>query len=114
MNIKKLFYLSVVSFLFYSCASLVDDNMEEKLKELDDLIEQIETSEEINEESSNSSSIPDGVSSACYCMDALSGGKIYNSSASYSKCKKMFICWDNAQADCMLGTSQVWYECIGN
>ena len=64
--------------------------------------------------SSNSFNVPAGVSSACYCMDALSGGKIYNSSANYNKCKKMFICWDNAQADCMFGTSRVWNECIGN
>lgn len=59
------------------------------------------------------SSLPDGVSSACFCMDALSGGSIYGSTYEQkSKCRKMFICWDNAQADCLMGTSQIWYECI--
>ena len=59
------------------------------------------------------SSIPDGVSAACFCMDALSGGSIYGSTYEQkSKCRKMFICWDNAQADCLMGTSQIWYECI--
>jgi hypothetical protein len=64
-------------------------------------------------ETQKESSIPDGVSSACFCMDALSGGSIYDSTYEQkSKCRKMFICWDNAQADCLMGTSQVWYECI--
>ena len=59
------------------------------------------------------SNFPDGVTSACFCTDALSGGSIYGSTTEQKrKCKRMFICWDNAQADCMLGTSQVWYECI--
>tara|TARA_B110000285_G_C15016155_1_gene559171 strand:+ start:167 stop:514 length:348 start_codon:yes stop_codon:yes gene_type:complete len=59
------------------------------------------------------SSIPDGVSSSCFCMDALAGGTNYGATYKQkSMCKKMFICWNNAQADCLLGTSQVWYECI--
>lgn len=28
------------------------------------------------------------------------------------KCRKIFIYWDNAQADCLMGTSQIWYEFI--
>ena len=59
------------------------------------------------------SSIPDGVSSSCFCMDALSGGTIYGATYEQkSKCRKMFICWNNAQADCLMSTSQIWYECI--
>ncbi len=57
--------------------------------------------------------IPAGVSTACYCQDALSGGNIYNSSSDYIKCKRMYICFENAQADCMFGTSRVWTTCIG-
>lgn len=61
----------------------------------------------------NISNYPNGVSSACFCMDALSGGSKYGASYEQKvKCRTMFKCWDNAQADCLLKTSRVWYECI--
>ena len=57
--------------------------------------------------------VTEGVTSDFFCMDALSGGEIYRASTKQkSQCKSMFKCWANAQADCLLGTSQVWYECI--
>ena len=61
---------------------------------------------------SKSSSIPAGVSSACRCMDALSGANQLNPTATQVlQCRRMYICWQNAQADCMLGSSNVWTSC---
>jgi hypothetical protein len=51
-------------------------------------------------------------SSACFCMDALSGGEIYGANAEQrSKCRKMYICSDNARTDCLLGASNTWDKC---
>tara|TARA_B110000238_G_scaffold1390_1_gene1289 strand:+ start:30 stop:755 length:726 start_codon:yes stop_codon:yes gene_type:complete len=54
-------------------------------------------------------------SSACFCMDALSGGEIYGANAEQrSKCRKMYICFDNANTDCLLGASNTWDKCYYN
>lgn len=54
-------------------------------------------------------------SSACFCMDALSGGEIYGANAEQrSKCRKMYICFDNANTDCLMGTSNTWDKCYYN
>ena len=61
---------------------------------------------------SKSNSVPAGVSSACFCQDALTGGSIFSPTATQvAKCRRMYICWQNAQADCMLGSSNVWTSC---
>jgi hypothetical protein len=52
------------------------------------------------------------VSSACFCMDALAGGSLYNpTTKQVRQCKTMYKCWNNAQADCLLGTSNIWTKC---
>jgi|GEM_PF-3916866 len=48
-------------------------------------------------------------SSACQCMRAFSGERGYESMI--GKCRKMYICFENAKIDCMLGTSSVWTKC---
>jgi len=51
-------------------------------------------------------------SAACRCMDALSGANQFNPTATQrTKCRMMYICWQNAQTDCLLGTSNVWTSC---
>ena len=61
---------------------------------------------------SKSNSGTAGVSTACRCMDALTGGSIFSPTATQiAKCRRMYICWQNAQADCMLGSSNVWTSC---
>ena len=60
----------------------------------------------------NKSSYPAGVSSACFCMDALSGGNNYKPTAKQvTQCRTMYKCWGNAQADCYTGSSNVWTRC---
>ncbi len=58
------------------------------------------------------STMPEGVKPACFCMDALSGGNLYNpTSDQITKCRRMYKCFGNANADCMLGTESVWTRC---
>ena len=65
----------------------------------------------VNRENSRND-IPTGVSSSCFCSDALSGGNLYDpTSSQISKCRKMYICWDNAYTDCLMGTEHVWTTC---
>lgn len=86
----------------FDCYRLVELNINEWVRE------------EQNVEQDQSSGESSGESSACRCMKALSGvdyGEEYTKIR--SKCRTMFICFDNAHTDCMMGTSRVWYECIG-
>lgn len=55
---------------------------------------------------------PEGVSPSCFCMDSLTGGKMYKSTPlQKTRCRRMYICWENAQYDCLLNTENVWTEC---
>ena len=57
----------------------------------------------------NESSIPEGVSSACFCADYFNGANSYGQTSSQKqKCNKMYICLANAMKDCIGGTSNVW------
>ena len=80
-----------------------------------DLRDKIESSfkNTSNSSSKNSqSSYPNGVSSACFCMDALSGGNNYKPTAKQvTQCRTMYKCWGNAKADCLSGSSNVWTRC---
>lgn len=48
-------------------------------------------------------------SAACQCLRALSGESGYEKLK--GKCRKMYICWYNAQIDCMMGTSTIFTKC---
>ena len=65
-----------------------------------------------NLKNSSIESYPSGVSTACFCADYFNGANSYGQSPSQKqKCRKMYICLDNAMVDCMGGTSSVWTRC---
>ena len=89
---KKLTYFLLIIFISTSCVT--------------------ENKKSNKEPNNNSNTVPEGVSSACFCMDALAGGSLYNpTTKQVRQCKAMYKCWNNAQADCLLGTSNIWTKC---
>jgi len=65
-----------------------------------------------NSTNSKKETFPSGVSTACFCADYFNGGNMYDHTPSQnSKCRKMYICLDNAMSDCMSGNSSFWDRC---
>jgi hypothetical protein len=71
------------------------------------------SSPQVDSSQDSDSNIPDGVSPSCFCMDALSGANLFKpNSTQIQQCRRMYICFENAQADCLLGSDNVWRECL--
>lgn len=63
-------------------------------------------------ESQEESSLTYEPSFSCFCKDILGDYPVFASTNEQkSKCKKTFICRENAVYDCLTGRSRVWDKC---
>lgn len=80
----------------------------EAMKRLANRLENKILEEKIKSQPANTNS---DLSPACQCAKVLASPNQYSSDLRI-KCRRMYICWENANIDCMMGTETVWYECV--
>ena len=96
-SINRIFYDLEIKYIDY-LSQILQKEEQERLSKLSK-----------KENKNKKESIPEGVSSACFCADYFNGSNSYGQTSSQKqKCNKMYICLANAMKDCIGGTSNVW------